>query len=713
ILAHIFNIETSGTQPSWTVGLYSDSSCTIPLTDSNSDLIPDTGNLLSGVSFTFYLKLEVPGTETLGTIDTTQIDVEAADDNKITADNFAYTEVKKGIIITPDKTTESGTNSYVFIEHYIQNNFSYSNTVNFTMTGIPPGWAVKLFESDGVTELVDNDGDSNVDITDVSPYGEPYYIKSRIYIPAGVPEGIVGEITITADSNSVSDTVLETITVRTLISYASSAYTNIKKIFTIGETIYVKASGITSGKVVILWFDNTPTLVYTSPEIQVNASGIAKNEYVPIPGNQIGDWSIIIYESKNGNPTGSPLGTAYVNVGEIVSSGDTLKLFPSWSPEDNRVSYISETAAFNDNWHIYYLDLTTLTETKLTDVSDVASLIGINTAPECVHYSKISWDPDSSPTEGRIIFAAVDKDDSFDNSELYTVNLTQDATGRYPIKKVSPVGMYGNPLEGYGGWVDPNWDSTGFYVPEADGNWVAAAVRGNIFVFKPDSITDGPPSAGGNYKKIIRITNLALSSSVDGLFEPIWFTEGSDLKLAVVYKGISAKSDVYIISNVDDIISETMASPNFGSHLFDYSTEVSAQYRVNDVTDMIKVTETINPIWGITTSPDGLKISFSEDTANIFNNSNFYTSPYAALVNTDFDVYKIDASTTPVPVELFSHPYDEGFGEWSNNGQYLIYIDQPTDDDPSPGNQHTLFLKKFYIVNSIIFGTSGGGFRKN
>ncbi|MCK4667708.1 PD40 domain-containing protein [Candidatus Dependentiae bacterium] len=709
-LDHIFNITTSGTIVTWTLGLFSDFACTAPLTDSvsDTDTIIDSGNILSGSSFDFFMKLTVPLAETLGTIDSTIIRIEASDSPILDDEAIASTEVKEKIIIIPDTTIYMSMDSYKFIDHIIQNNSSSSETVNFTVSNLPANWGVKFYEPDYVTELIDNDGDTNVDITNVPVFGGESYISARIYVSTGVVEGTTQPIYITAFTTTASDTVTDTIVVRTLATYDSGAYNRVEYDFAIGDTIYAKASNLSAGSVYFEWYDNNGTLVYTSVTYTVEANN-AKDQYTPVIGNQIGEWIVKLLDGSSD----AELNRVYINVGDIVDSGDKLKLFPSWSPEDNRVAYVSETAAFSDIWHIYNIDLTTLTETKLTDPSDVASLVGINTAPTIIHYSKIDWDPDSAPGSGRIAFAAIDNDDGYDNSEIYIVNLTQDATG-YPITKVSPAGKEGEILQGYGGWVDPAWDNTSFYGAEPDGRWMAVAERGNIWVFKPDSLADGPPSLGGSYKKLIRITNLSLTTEVDGLFNSVWFVNGGDLQLAVVYKTAgSSKSDIFIIPNVDDIISETLASPNYNSIFFDYITDIPAQYQVNDIGDLIKVTNTSNPSWAPTVSPDGTKISYSQDSNNIFDNDNFYNSPYAALLNTDFDVFKVATSTEPAVEEMFSHPFDEGFGDWSNNGQYLIHFEQPTDDEIAVGNQHTFRIEKYYIVSSTVFGTYGGGFRKS
>ncbi|MDD3627848.1 MAG: hypothetical protein PHV06_11095, partial [bacterium] len=413
ISPRIFNITTSGTRAGWTIGFYYDYACTSPLIDNSGDGIIDTGSLNPGTSLSFYIKLIIPGSEVINVTDSTLITATATDNNKIKDGTSVVTQVSNSVLISPDQAGVSGTNSFLFFTHSVQNNHSYSNTVNLQIISFPAGWIVKLYENDGIIELTDHDGDSNPDIPDMPLFGEPYFIKVRVYIPSGVAEGMIGDIQIRASISGITDDATDTITVHTLNTYSAATYVEIKSIFTIGDTVYAKASGLTVSKVVLLWYDNTPTLVYTSPEIQVNASGIAKNQYTPLPGNKTGDWVIHLYESKNGAPTGSILSTVYINVGEIASSSDKLKLFPSWAPEDNRIAFISETTAMNNTWHIYTLDLTTLTETKLTDTNDVASLSGINTPPEIIHYSKIDWDPDSGPASGRIIFSAIDKDDVY------------------------------------------------------------------------------------------------------------------------------------------------------------------------------------------------------------------------------------------------------------------------------------------------------------
>ncbi|MDD3627067.1 MAG: hypothetical protein PHV06_07080, partial [bacterium] len=577
------------------------------------------------------------------------------------------------------------------------------------ISSLPVGWTAVLYESDGVTLLDDSDGDTNVDIENINRFGGEYPVKLRVYVPAGTAEGTTQVININAFTATSSDTVTDTIVVRTLVTYDSGAYNRIEYDFVIGDTIYAKSVNVSVASVYFDWYDNSGTPVYQSIDYGVVAN-TAKDQYTPVVGNQIGEWIVIMRNAAND----AELNRVYINVGNTLDSGDKLKLFPAWSPEDNRVAYITENTAMAGDWHINYLNLSTLTETKLTDASDVASLVGINTAPAIIHYSRISWDPDSGATSGRIAFAGIDNDDGFNNSEIYTVDLTPDATG-FPVKKVSPSGKYGDPFGGYGGWIDPSWDKTTFSASDTDGRWMAVSERGNIWVFKPDSLTDGPPYLGGNFKKLIRITNLTLSTDVDGLFNPVWFEDASgDIRIAVVYKTAgSSKSDIYIITEVDEIINQTLASPIYGNSPYDYTILVPSQYQVNNLSDMIKVTDSSNPVWAPAVSPDGTMISYSRDMNIMFNNTPFYNNPYTALEQTDFDVYKVETSTKPDIEPFFSHPWDEGFGDWSNNGQYLIHFEQPTDDDPSPGNQNTFNIERYYIVNSTVFGTNNGGFKRN
>jgi len=184
----------------WDAQLY-DANGTTLLPDTDGDLVPDTDLLPTGGSVTVVVKVDVPGTAAMGDIEKTTLTFTSSNDPTTSKDVSVICEV-------PPPGVEIGPNAYVAVTQGTTAlaNMTVTNTGGFEdaidiVAGSAHGWIVSLFQADGVTPLVDTDGDFVPD-TGLLGGGMSLPIAIAIEVPADVLNGTLDRTDILAASSA-------------------------------------------------------------------------------------------------------------------------------------------------------------------------------------------------------------------------------------------------------------------------------------------------------------------------------------------------------------------------------------------------------------------------------------------------------------------------------------------------------------------------------
>ncbi|MHB0870411.1 MAG: hypothetical protein ACYC5J_13315 [Chloroflexota bacterium] len=242
----------------WPIALF-EADGTTPLSDHNSDGIPDTGRVNSGQSRSIVLKVTVPGGATTGLQDVTTVtassgrnptpanSASATDTTTVLATptptptipgvtpppTHTPTPTPTGTPVPPSGTTDispdqaqvalpGATASYTHTVTHLGSSFDVKNV---TATS-SQGWQIGLFEADGTTPLTDHNSDGIPDTGRIDS-GQSKSIVVKVTVPSGAAAALQEVTTVTANSGrnpapSNSDTATDTTTVAAVLRLSLS-----------------------------------------------------------------------------------------------------------------------------------------------------------------------------------------------------------------------------------------------------------------------------------------------------------------------------------------------------------------------------------------------------------------------------------------------------------------------------------------------------------
>ena len=184
----------------WLAQLYEVDGVT-PLPDTDGDSVPDTGSLATGANATIVVRVDVPGTSAASDIETTTLTFTSSNDPTTSKDVSVICEV-------PPPGAKVGPNVYAAVTKGMTAlaNMTVTNTGGFADTidvvaGSAHGWNVSLFQADGVTPLVDTNGD-HVPDTGLIGGGVSLPIVIAIEVPADASNGTLDHTDILASSSA-------------------------------------------------------------------------------------------------------------------------------------------------------------------------------------------------------------------------------------------------------------------------------------------------------------------------------------------------------------------------------------------------------------------------------------------------------------------------------------------------------------------------------
>ncbi len=367
-----------------------------------------------------------------------------------------------------------------------------------------------------------------------------------------------------------------------------------------------------------------PTANHFSVESDIQNYAAADGETGAVPNNEWGYGKLRLFDLIDGK----------IFWDQVSTSGDLL--FPEWSsgtpswgtPGEKYITYIrSEGYGTSD---VFIVNTTGLPEPKRITLDGD----GVN------HNSQISWSPDDE----FVIFASTN---IFNNLNIFKIS--SDPNDSAPATQATPESAFN-----WGRMLDPDWGSSINQFNSVER--IVLSISGDIWVFEPNNNTD--PNSG-----LVKLTELSDPyqdyENIDKCYQPKWSPDNT--KVVFVRRpptagATPAASDIYVINNVQNIISEGRGPIDSWSD-----------------PDLQQITNSVFPEWSPSFSIDGTKIGYCRDVTSTFNNITFNDSPAQSLETTNFDAY--DESGVSLGTPALTNSFDEGFVKWaSSGGDKFIYI---------------------------------------
>lgn len=232
--------------------------------------------------------VQVPPGASVGEQDVTRLVATLQGTPSVRGSATAQTTVQQGLTITPDNQGTGGANSFVQYTHTVTNSWPDTRTVSLSALS-SRGWTVRLYDSDGVTQI---------NQVTLGPNGASRDIIVRIFIPAGTAGGTNDVTTVTASTSGASDSAIDITTVRRLLTYEDPGFVNQSDLFVLGDTVYARATGLSAGsRVYFVFKDANGATVYTGPVRTVDTQGMAFEQYTTRDTDAVGRWTVEVRSS--------------------------------------------------------------------------------------------------------------------------------------------------------------------------------------------------------------------------------------------------------------------------------------------------------------------------------------------------------------------------------------------------------------------------------
>ena len=193
----------------WSAQLYEADGVT-PLLDTDGDFVADTGSIATGSSATIVVKIGVPGTAAMGDIETTTLTFTSSNNRTTSKDANVICEVPPpGVEIGPNAYIEGTQGTTALAGMAVTNTGGFEDTLDIVASSAH-GWSVSILQADGVTPLVDTDGDLVPD-TGLLGGGAGLPIVISIEVPADVVNGTLDRTDILAASSADPSAIDEAI----------------------------------------------------------------------------------------------------------------------------------------------------------------------------------------------------------------------------------------------------------------------------------------------------------------------------------------------------------------------------------------------------------------------------------------------------------------------------------------------------------------------
>ncbi|MBW2965249.1 hypothetical protein KY363_07365 [Candidatus Woesearchaeota archaeon] len=285
------------------------------LSDTNGDTMPDVGIVISGFYAPLKVRVQIPSSATIGTIDNTTVTAFTVFGESGTA--YDKTTASERISITPNITTAGGIGSSVYLLHYITYVSNTSDVVDINYSQVE-GWAVEFFYEDYTTPLTDTNSNSLIDAGLFGINGDMKTIVVKLHVPYDATINTTELIYYNVTGNDYPDigSAMDNISAQQLVSYRDSSFTFQEYYFKQTETVYSRAYALTMANVYFLFIDPISTIVRQSPYIPVDELDMADDSYYLNSTELSGRWDLVVL-NKQGDAEIARI-NFYVNVPPVI-----------------------------------------------------------------------------------------------------------------------------------------------------------------------------------------------------------------------------------------------------------------------------------------------------------------------------------------------------------------------------------------------------------
>ena len=135
-----------------------------PLTDTDGDLIPDTGPLNPGKNTTVIVEVTVPAAVNPGDADTAVVRFTSSNDlTRFKESKVTTTVPPPGVAVGPRGYFTPHPGATVNATMNVRNTGGFADTIDMTAVS-DQSWTIHLYQADGHTPLADTDGDRIPDV---------------------------------------------------------------------------------------------------------------------------------------------------------------------------------------------------------------------------------------------------------------------------------------------------------------------------------------------------------------------------------------------------------------------------------------------------------------------------------------------------------------------------------------------------------------------
>ena len=171
-----------------------------PLADTDGDAVPDTGALESGSNATVVVRVTVPGDAGYGDSDMNAVVFASSSMLNLTKQAKVVATVPlPGVRIGMDSYVSVVQGEILYANVTVKNTGGLSDTIGLQVTA-DPSWSVVLVQEDGVTPLIDTDGDLVID-TGLMAGDADLFIRAVVTVPVNAPNGAICWVTVAGFSS--------------------------------------------------------------------------------------------------------------------------------------------------------------------------------------------------------------------------------------------------------------------------------------------------------------------------------------------------------------------------------------------------------------------------------------------------------------------------------------------------------------------------------
>ncbi|MBN2379135.1 VCBS repeat-containing protein [candidate division WOR-3 bacterium] len=196
----------------WNVELL-DESAAFPVTDHDSDGMPDLDTMYRGDSKDFTARVAVPSGATEGTVDTITVLGTSSQDELITDEAILIIEVipEVKILVEPDQDTTGYPEQEIVFELWGSNYGLITDVIDLTATSVH-GWDAELLDENGAMPLSDGDADGLPDVGPLDRFQREYFTV-RVKVPTGASISTTDTVHVVGRSSIRTDATDEAILV--------------------------------------------------------------------------------------------------------------------------------------------------------------------------------------------------------------------------------------------------------------------------------------------------------------------------------------------------------------------------------------------------------------------------------------------------------------------------------------------------------------------